>query len=812
MRTILRILPFVCCLILSQAVVDAQGRGSRKELAAISATSVNPEADEIVFAAMRSRCDSIRRAAKRPTVALVLSGGGAKGAAHIGVLKYLEEQKIPVDMVLGTSMGGLVGGLYSLGYPVSELDSLMRNIDWDTALSDKVDRQYVPLNVILRRQTYMLSIPFHYRKADFMAKIGDGVRYSADKAGVHLSASSEDERGSRYTSGMGLLGLPSGLAYGLNVGNTISGLTIGYQDSLSFMNLPIPFFCVASDLVSCKAKYWTSGPLNAAMRSTMSIPVLFEPVRYQDLILIDGGTRNNYPADIARAMGADLVIGVVLADENYRYEQINNMIDMVWQAIDMMGREAYEDNTGRADVNIHPDLKGYGMLSFGKEEIDTLIQRGYDAAVKNAAAIKRVKRYARGDTTRYYAPRALNLSTTKVKINKIEFSGVDDEDYRLLSRYVDITPGETVGKKRVDAAVQTLFAKDAFEAVTYNMFKEGDGYRLRFNCVKGPVHRLSVGGRADTEEYVAALLTVGLNTNKLRGAKYELSAKVGQNWYGQGTVYMDLPYIPTLSVGGRFGYSNAEILYGSHIYEAGYWNHEASVMLSGMRLKDFDLRAGVKDSYYALDSWLTNSGEAVPKEQMSLFTKNYLAFTATAGVYTLDDKYYPHKGMSVGINYDFIFSPLESHVLQFDFRTVIPIFRWLDVIPSIHSRNLFNFNAEDNLFLRNYVGGCIPGRYMDGQMPFVGFHRCTPLKNHALVLNLDLRANIFKNTYLSLQGGYIKEGEHLDPKFEAKAMRPTYYGAALELGYDSIIGPIKANVHWSDFVGIGAYVGVGFDF
>ena len=143
---------------------------------------------------------------------------------------------------------------------------------------------------------------------------------------------------------------------------------------------------------------------------------------------------------------------------------------------------------------------------------------------------------------------------------------------------------------------------------------------------------------------------------------------------------------------------------------------------------------------------------------------------------------------------------------------MIPVFRWFDIIPSIHSRNLFNFDEKDNLFLRNYVGGSIAGRYMDGQMPFIGFHRCTPLKNNTLVLNLDLRANILKNTYLSLQGGYIKEGAHLDPKLEAKAMRPTYYGMALELGYDSLIGPIMANVHWSDFIGLGAYVVVGFDF
>ncbi|MBR1632808.1 MAG: patatin-like phospholipase family protein [Bacteroidales bacterium] len=784
-----------------------------KEDAKIRATSLDPDTDEAVFAKMRARCDSIRRAAHRPTVALVLSGGGAKGAAHIGVLRYLEEQKIPIDMVLGTSIGGLVGSLYALGYPAAQLDSIMRNIDWTTALTDNVDQKYVPFNAKRRRHTYTLSIPFHYREKDFMDKIGDGVRYSASKSDVRLSASPDDDLSARHTSGIGLLGLPSGLAYGLNVNNIISSLTVGYQDSTSFLKLPLPYVCVASDLVSCKAKYWTSGPLNTAMRSTMSIPVLFEPVRYQDMILIDGGTRNNYPTDYARAMGADIVIGVVLADENYRYEQINNMLDMVWQAIDMMGRETYESNAANVDVDIRPDLKGYGMLSFDKDAIDTLIRHGYEAAQKCSKQIARIKRYMHGDVTKYYAPRAVDLSRTKVRIDSIEFSGADEQDYRLLRKYIAMEPGQSVGREEIDAAVQTLFSKDAFEAVTYNLYDNGEGgYRLRFNCANSPVHRLSIGGRADSEEYVAALLNVGLNVNKLRGPKYDFTAKIGQNWYGNARVVLDLPYVPTVNISAKAGYSNAEILQGSHIYEAGYWNHNAQIYLSGMRLKDFDLHAGIKDSYYALDSWLTNSGVAVPKDKMSLFTKNYLGASLGVRAYTLDDWYYPHRGINVGISYDYIFSPQESHFFKFDFRAVVPVFRWLDIIPSVYTRNLFNFDDADNFFLRNYVGGSMAGRYVDGQMPFIGFHRCTPLKNHALVLNLDLRANIFKNTYLSLQGGYIKEGAALDPEFEAAALRPTYYGAALELGYDSLVGPVKANVHWSDFIGLGAYVSVGFDF
>ncbi|MCR5520229.1 MAG: patatin-like phospholipase family protein, partial [Bacteroidales bacterium] len=359
----------------------AQRQGHRpahrqsKESVRLAATSTDPEEDSLVFLKMRAKMDSIRSSQGRPTVALVLSGGGAKGVAHVSIIKYLEENGIPVDMVLGTSMGGLIGGLYALGYTADELDTLVRNMDWKKALSDKVNQDFVSYNNKMRQQRYLISLPFHYSKADFAAKVGEGVIASARRRGVHLSAAQEEDLVAGAAATTSFNSLPAGFAYGVNVNNIIASKTVGYQDSLDFSTLPIPFFCVASDMVSCKAKYWTSGPLNTALRSTMSIPVMFEPVRYKDMILIDGGTRNNYPTDMARAMGADIIIGVVLADADLEYAQINNIMDMVMQVTDMLGRETYVGNMHRTDVTIRPDMTGYGMMSFSKEAVDTILVR-----------------------------------------------------------------------------------------------------------------------------------------------------------------------------------------------------------------------------------------------------------------------------------------------------------------------------------------------------------------------------------------------------------------------------------------------------
>ncbi|MBR4001881.1 MAG: patatin-like phospholipase family protein, partial [Bacteroidales bacterium] len=304
--------------------------------AQLATSSVNPQDDTLAVRQMRTFLNGIRRSEKRPTVALVLSGGGAKGAAHVGVLKYLEENKIPIDVVIGTSMGGLMGGLYSMGYSATELDSLLTTLDWGKILSDDVPKDYISYKNKRYREVYSLRLPFHYLKRDLERRLEDD---SPDKVLERSLGLSKDQMESVLgNSGMGIgSSLPAGFVAGLNVTNQISSLSVGYQDDIPFSDFPRPFFCVASDLVSCKAYNWSRGSIVDAMRSTMSIPGLFDPVRYQGKVLIDGGTRNNFPTDIARAMGADIIIGVELSDPDKTYTEINNLGNLLMPLIDMLG-------------------------------------------------------------------------------------------------------------------------------------------------------------------------------------------------------------------------------------------------------------------------------------------------------------------------------------------------------------------------------------------------------------------------------------------------------------------------------------------
>ena len=383
-------------LVLSVTLASGQGYPN-----GLSADSVDPENDAAFISEMKVRMDKVRSTQHRPTVALVLSGGGARGSAHVGVLKFLEEMEIPVDMICGTSMGGLMGGLYSMGYSADQLDSLLKKQDWSLILSDNISEKYKPYKEKLYRSRYVLTIPFHYESAD------DNPRHIRDlNIGVDAGDISTQSGMNTFASS-----LPSGYVVGFNINNLLSSLTVGYQDSLAFSSLPIPYFAVATDMVSCKAKNWGSGSIRSAMRSTMSIPGLFSPVWTDDrLVLVDGGTRNNFPADLARAMGADYVIGVELSAAAAEKSEVDNIGNIVMRIVRMLGQDAYNKNIGEADILIRPELDGYGMLSFETAAIDTMITRGYRAAVSSMDELAELKSHTASGKTILQARPAVDIA------------------------------------------------------------------------------------------------------------------------------------------------------------------------------------------------------------------------------------------------------------------------------------------------------------------------------------------------------------------------------------------------------------------
>lgn len=769
--------------------------------------SVSPVEDSIVMERMKIRLDSIRQ--HRPTVALVMSGGGAKGAAHIGVLHYLDSLKIPVDVVIGTSIGGLMGGLTSMGYDYREIDTLIRSLDWNALMRDKLPREYISYNQMKYKEKYLVSMPFYYTNGT--ADVEPAKRHNAD---IHFDV--DDDHGRNVLKENLLGSLPSGYVYGQNISNLFSSLTVGYQDPMDFMDLPIPYACVSTDLSSGKTKVWYDGPLNTALRSTMSIPGVFTPVKYKNYVLVDGGMRDNYPTDIARQLGADIIIGVDVTTPPKPDAKIRNLGDVISSSMDMLEREVYERNVYIPDVSIRPDLMGLNMLSFSKENIDKLIRNGYEAARKNDSVLVAIKRRVGEDSLRFAGPHAINLRNRPVPVGNVELLGVDDTAAKILKKKIGIHPGDTVSYERISHAIAQIYATGAYDYVSYELHGRTEPFDLEITCKKGPVHQLGIGMRADTEEFVTAVFNVGLFANRIQGSTVNFDTKLSMNPEFKIRYSYDAPRIPTINASASVRWTTARIFADRNDWAMfDFLSSRQEVFVSGLKWSYFDVKLGLRnDLFYdnTANPYL-NSLFGTEYRAMEPLT-NFSSVFIDGTVDNFDRGYFPTKGVKVGLSYSWLFTDYvhsfkdnNLHTVNLDFKAVIPAGKVFAFVPSINAR--CQFGSKSPVVYANAVGGQVAGRYFEQQIPFAGIPRLMALDRNLGLARADLRFNVAKNHYLTGTANYLYA---FDSFRDLKAGRGIY-GFAIEYSYNTIFGPITANVNWSDIIhSVGLYLSFGYNF
>lgn len=754
--------------------------------------SVNPQADKEFIQQANQRMRQIRETYNRPTVGLVLSGGGAKGAAEVGALKYIEELGIPIDLVTGTSIGGLVGGLYSMGYTPDDLRELFVTQDWNLILSDNVDERHIP---------YLIRE--YNSKSIYSIKLGRRQRLSS------------------------VATLPAGYAYGFNVNNLFSSLAVGYEGDISFNQLPIPFSCVAADIAACKAYNWTGGMVTDALRSTMSIPGLFAPVKTKDMVLVDGGVRNNFPADMAKAMGADIIIGIELSDARPTYEQIDGIGKILSQFISMLNREVYDTNLEIADIIIKPNLDGYNMLSFTPEAVDTMILRGYNAAKakgKDLLAIREKVGTAQG--TERVDRKAIDISKTPVKIGSIRFDGLNEYETDVVDDMIGITAGQMVDRNILNEAMSILQASDYFSEVKYSLQGSGEPYELVFDCTLAPVNKLGFGFRGDSVEGVSLYTNFGLNANKVVGSKLNFELKISHNLKAKARYFYVRPNFPVFNIEASFHNSNMDMQLGGEKQSTNihYQSHNEAIYLSAGRWKQFNFKFGIQN--YAAN--------IVSVDLLSLlFTKerseDYAGIFGEAHLLSYNDTYFPTKGSNIKFEarYDFArlgrnqgFKPMTY--LSLYQRSVFSIGNKFAIIPSLSAMVNINpqkleMNSEDELdfsiplMSKNYIGGTLDKRYHRNHMTFFGISKAQMADDYLLTGTLELRYNPINNLYCSALAGYLNSNGTLKNFFNS-AEENRMYAFGTQISYKTPIGPVRLNVHWNSQKIWGTTLSIGYDF
>lgn len=772
---------------------------------------IDPQKDEIAVKAIRAKIDSIEK--HRPSVALVLSGGGAKGAAHIGVLRHLENIGLPVDLVVGTSMGGLIGGFYSAGHNSAVIDSVIRSIDWSYTLSDKISRKHMSYTEKMYKRHYNLSLPFYYAQNRPERKGINKLKNVVSQLDeIHLGGN-EEGGGFKNLKDNVLSSLPSGVVYGQNVNNLFTSFTVGYHDDMPFWELPIPFVCVATEMVSSKPKIWYSGKLNDALRSTMAIPGLFTPVRTNGMVLLDGGMRNNYPTDIAKDLGADYVIGVDLSEGYMEYDDINNLLDIVLQGVDMLGRSSYEQNTALTDVTIVPDIGEYNMLSFEPQSIDDLITRGERAAMAVKDELMAIKSQMENDALSLQSSPALDLSSCEVRVDSVMVTGLTKEEGRMLLSRLKVNVGESISKDEIEEIVASMYGTRSFDSVQYELLGEAEPYRLNFICNKGPINQLGLAARIDTDEIVSLLVNIGLNVHNVSGHALEFTGKVGSNPYAKLHYYYRTNAGPAVNIDNSAKYvAKNKFSFGEDLFKVEYINQRSEVYVSNIRWINLDLNMGVRYDFYKLGSLMLSSG-ALHDNIVSFDKNGYLSTFLNGRADTFDNGYFPTQGFTLGIDYSWIFGGVQEkiqalHSAQMDFKTVVNMGNVVSVLPFANAR--FLFGSEIPTPYINVIGGNLAGRYLDQHIPFMGITNSAAVDRYLAVVGGELRAKVYKNNYLS---AVVNIGDSASTLKDMASLSSTFIGAGLCYSYNSIVGPLRADIHWSSLTkSVGCYLSFGFDF
>lgn len=794
------------------AAALALGLGSGVSLARDSGLSRSKEDAELRLDVIHRKMDSIRTTERRPTVALVLSGGGAKGAAHVGVIRYLESIGMPVDIVLGTSMGGLVGGIYSLGYSAGQLDTLIRNIDWNVALSDDIPREKKSYAAMRYKKKYLLSFPFYYERDEYLHQKEEDMRFSRKSDDLRFAAGEADPL--ELVKGNFFGSLPSGMLYGQNVNNILSSLSVGYQDDIDFYDLPVPFLCVATDLVSGRAKIWSEGKLNVALRSTMSIPALFAPVRTDGMVLVDGGMRNNYPTDLAAKVGADVIIGVNVSSSYREYGDINNLVDIIGAGVDMLGRSSYENNIDIPDVTISPVLDGYDMLSFDAASIDTIINRGYEAALAVAPALDSLKAVIGSATMTLAGRPADDIRDKKVLVDGIEITGVNSKESLYLMKKLGLKAGVKLGMKDIEDAEATIFSTKSFDYVNYELLGDAEPYRLRFLCKKGPKHQLGLSGRFDSEEIVSVLVNVGLNTHKLQGSSYDFTAKVGTNPYGNFTYTYKGTGGMTVNASASVRYTDRNMFsIGDNNFKINFFDVRQEIFLSNIEWSNFYIKTGLRNDYYKVSSMMAEQspGDYDPKQ----LSNDYVSVFANAKRDDRDKPYFPTRGSELGLYYEWVFGGFPNkinkfHVFELNASTVVGGDDFA-FIPAFDARYLYGHSIPVSYV--NTIGGSVRGRYLDQQIPFIGIDNAAAMGNLLGVARTDFRFKLAKNSYLTAMANYAVTCEDFKDFLRWGENVYDTIGVGLQFAYNTIVGPLGLNIHWSDYKHkVGVYVFLGLEF
>lgn len=713
----------------------------------------------------------------RKKVGVVLSGGGAKGVAHIGALKVIREAGIPIDYIAGTSMGSIVGGLSAIGYSPVQLDSMVKAQDWTFLLSDKVKRSEQSLSERRESETFILSVPL-------------SKKLRKKRAG--------------------------GMIQGTNLYNLFQELTMGYHDSVNFNKLPIPFACVSENIVNGTKYEFHEGILPIAMRSSMAIPGVFTPMRLDSMVLVDGGMIDNYPVDVCRAMGADIIIGIDVQSDLLKADQINSLPDVLMQIINLTGQGIYEKNIKATDLYVKVNVDGFSSASFTAPALDTLMTRGREATMDKWDELIELKKSLGLDEEykpNYPSYDLLSIEDKKIPINNISFSGIKDDDKKWLLRKCKIKEhAEFITKGQLENALSILRGSQAYSNVNFNLTRaDNDKYNLDFLLEEKYDKNLNIGIRFDSEEIASLLLNANLHLKTKIPSRVSVTGRLGQRYIARVDYTIEPLQQRNFNLAYQFEYNDLNVFdKGKKVYNTSYKYHLGEFSFSDVWFRNFKFDFGLRFEYYKYGNLLYNT----PQFDIVIKPEHFVSYFANVHYNSFNTAYFPTKGNEFRAGY----SLYTSNFAQYDGHSPFSAINasWVGAysansrftfLPAIYGRVLIgDYVAYPFL---NFIGGNYFGKFLTQQLPFAGINHVELMDNSVVIAELKLRQRLGQNNYISVSGNLALSSNSFYDIFKESCK----FGVNVGYAYNSLFGPLEATIGYSNQTKKAAfYVNLGYYF
>ena len=716
---------------------------------------------------------------KNPRVGLVLSGGGAKGLAHVGVLKTLDSLGVRVDYIAGTSMGAIVGALYASGYTGQQLDSIIKSTNFDLLISDKVPRNSKTFYERKNSEKYVLTLPLNKFKIQ----------------------------------------LPSSISRGQNVFNLLSKLTLGVSEINDFSKLPIPFYCIATDIQTGEEVVLDHGNLAQAIAASSALPTLFQPIKLNDKLLMDGGITNNFPIEGLLTKNLDFIIGVDVQEDLLQEDDLNSVSNIMLQVNNFRAVEELKEKSKLSDIYIQPEVDDFSIISFSQGA--QIIENGQKETLH---FIKELRSIAAAQN---FTKKALNfVDYNEIKINNISVSGLKKYTSAYVRGKLRFRSGETISYDDFGKGINNLVATNNFDSFLYKFIPSEDSYNFNAQVVEAKnTAFIKFGLHYDQVYNSAALLNLTKKQLLLKNDVVSVDFIFGDTPRYNFDYYIDKGFYWSIGFNSKYNLINYKVnpsffseddFTAMDMVDVSISDLTNQFFIETLIRKDLSVKVGVELKKLTISSNDNLFNLLFNTDSYVFEDSNYFSLFGALKLDNFDDKFFPKSGF-------FFEGNTQLYLASSNYNNNFSQFSYLNIhlakAFSIFNNWSFTLGAQSGFKIGNttiksldYGLGGYGHNQINNYLSFYGYDYFSLSGDSFTKAYANLDYELFKNHHINVSANFGNIGDNIFLQSQWIEVL-NYSGYAVGYGLETILGPIELKYNWSPDTNYSAFlINVGYWF